>query len=563
MAALLGFAACSSDNELAEQTNPKADNSVIIKASVGEGSIFTRSNPTSMDSEEQKKFNAGDEISVSDGKQSVNYKLGADGTTWSAINSGEALTWHSSPVTFNAFYPVSNGKKGEENNTLNKGIIRLDQNDITAIQKSDYMTANTTLSKEPGNHTLNLEFERQTARIVVNIVGFNNQWGDSHPTITGVNINGYNVVPYSSDQSIDFISAYTATDQKQYIALVAPSPADDTKQFINIYYPNGDNGFNHLFVTGVPATEAGKSYTYNLTLGKDKVTVENVTVEDWATGEIIPGGEAEKSTSTDVTGKTPEELASWLNSSIGTEKGVDIVLSGAWNQNYFPVLKTFLTNAGADADLTLDLSNVTGLREIPSNALSNAAGLTTVKLPSVEVSIRTSAFANSGLKKLVYDPSVKVNFGSNAFQNTKIGEDTNGVLRLTRRAYCGLDSYNDGPFNGTTINTLIFPADFHADYYSAWKGMIGGMDYLETIIIEADRTSIPYFNSNTANPRLRTIDLSNCSQVPTFNNNENFIGSKVDKSKITILVKNEELKEAFEADPNWSSYGFKEFKVKE
>ena len=35
----------------------------------------------------------------------------------------------------------------------------------------------------------------------------------------------------------------------------------------------------------------GKSYTYNLTVGKEKLEIESVTVEDWSNGETIPGGE--------------------------------------------------------------------------------------------------------------------------------------------------------------------------------------------------------------------------------------------------------------------------------
>ena len=39
--------------------------------------------------------------------------------------------------------------------------------------------------------------------------------------------------------------------------------------------------------------EAGKSYTYNLTVGKDKVAINDINVKDWTTGEIT-GGKAEE-----------------------------------------------------------------------------------------------------------------------------------------------------------------------------------------------------------------------------------------------------------------------------
>lgn len=40
--------------------------------------------------------------------------------------------------------------------------------------------------------------------------------------------------------------------------------------------------------------EAGKSYTYNLIVGKNKVTVGGVTVAEWKTGYTLPGGVAEE-----------------------------------------------------------------------------------------------------------------------------------------------------------------------------------------------------------------------------------------------------------------------------
>ena len=40
--------------------------------------------------------------------------------------------------------------------------------------------------------------------------------------------------------------------------------------------------------------EAGKSYTYNLIVGKNKVTVGGVTVAPWNTGYTLPGGEAKE-----------------------------------------------------------------------------------------------------------------------------------------------------------------------------------------------------------------------------------------------------------------------------
>jgi hypothetical protein len=40
------------------------------------------------------------------------------------------------------------------------------------------------------------------------------------------------------------------------------------------------------------ALEAGKITTLNLAVGRNKITVESLTINDWAEGETISGGEA-------------------------------------------------------------------------------------------------------------------------------------------------------------------------------------------------------------------------------------------------------------------------------
>ena len=46
-------------------------------------------------------------------------------------------------------------------------------------------------------------------------------------------------------------------------------------------------------LTGIPALTAGKSYTYKLTVGKDKVSVSGITVANWNTETITDNGKAE------------------------------------------------------------------------------------------------------------------------------------------------------------------------------------------------------------------------------------------------------------------------------
>lgn len=47
-------------------------------------------------------------------------------------------------------------------------------------------------------------------------------------------------------------------------------------------------------LTNTPTFEAGNSYTYKLTVGKNKVSVSGITVADWNTGTITDNGKAEQ-----------------------------------------------------------------------------------------------------------------------------------------------------------------------------------------------------------------------------------------------------------------------------
>lgn len=287
LSAMLGLASCSSDVDTVDPQG--SGNAVVVNASVGAGSIFTRTSPIGTD-EEQAQFTVGDQISLSDGTNTVNYTLGTDGKTWSATTAGEALLWQAEEMTFKAYYPVSNG------NSFEVGYVSTDQTFVDELTASDYMTATKTTS-EPDNHTLSLEFERRTARVVVNIKGYNDEFDE----MTNITKNVASVTVYGSnssattepyDQGIEAYNMPTTEKPdgagKQFVALVFPTDAQAGSRFLKLTV--GEQTYQNLFVTGIPQLEAGKSYSYDLTLGKNTVKVDGVTVDDWTDGDAIDTG---------------------------------------------------------------------------------------------------------------------------------------------------------------------------------------------------------------------------------------------------------------------------------
>ena len=258
--AFLALVACSDADDIlsAYHSDP---NAVHITAEVGKASAdgFTRSNPLG-DAEAQKKFNTDDEISVkADGQAAVTYKF--NGTEWIPQDS-KFLKWESETMNFTAYYPATY--------TGGTPTQPMEYNSEANLAAADYMSFSDS-QKNTGDNKLTLNMNRQMARVVVEVVGFNDQYA-------GATLNSINSL------TIMGVKAYKHSDNKFY-ALMVPCEAKSTENFLSLKVGEG----NTEPLTGIPALEAGKSYTYDLTVGKNKVVVTGITVKDWTTDKIING----------------------------------------------------------------------------------------------------------------------------------------------------------------------------------------------------------------------------------------------------------------------------------
>ena len=267
-AAILALSACSESEDLlsAFHSDP---NAVRITAQVGKASAngFTRSFPLG-DAEAQKKFKEGDMISVkADGQDAVTYQL--NNNEWQP-QGGKFLKWESDEMNFTAYYPASfDGNL--DNITLPKVY------DEASLAANDFMSYTGKQSNTNGNQ-LTLTMERKMARVVVEIAGFNDQYA-------GAKIDNVNSL------SICGIKAYKH-DNKFY-ALIKPCAAKNSETFISLDVAEGESKTTET-LTGIPELTAGTSYTYKLTVGKDKVSVSGITVKDWTGGTITDNGKTEE-----------------------------------------------------------------------------------------------------------------------------------------------------------------------------------------------------------------------------------------------------------------------------
>ena len=333
---LLAGCATDSDNSNTWLSDP---NAVHVSASVG--SIFTRSNPT--DEAKQTSFNKGDVMGVSNSGKSINYTF--DGTNWLPDN-GSYLVWDSD-LKFQCWYPAD-GK-----NSFSKGYIQEDQSNATAIAKSDYMTAAVTDLKEiPGSRQLDVTLVRKTARLILNIQSFNDQFDASTTKVNHIRIasNASTDASESSTVNIKPLQNGEGGINTTYTALVIPGKVEGKLYF------SADESTETPLVVKTGALEAGKSYTYNLIVGKNKVTIGNVTVAEWGTDKI-DGGKAFYAPYITFTAEQPQTFK------MTTEENYNISdLEYSVNNGKWATVEagTEVTFGGANGDLRLRGTNING-----------------------------------------------------------------------------------------------------------------------------------------------------------------------------------------------------------
>lgn len=393
------LAACSNEEEQGINT---LSNVVEVTANVGKNSIFTRSNPVGKTEEALSVFNDGDLIRILTNGKTVNYTKSGD--NWIPEN-GDYLCWTGGLQEFKAIYPYS----ASENtvNTIYSGYVSADQSTLDKIVKSDYMWTNRIEAKAPQDRMLKLYFQRQTARVVVRVSSFGNEFDGLKPVLTDVKV--YSKLHVSAEEqvgeneNIEEITAYKDPTPDEngnnvFYALVAPGEKKDGENFLKLTVTYNDEDGNptlskDLFVKGIPAHEYAQSYTYNVKIGKDKAAVGNVNVTDWSTGSVIEGGDA-------VT-TTEKALLVIEKALAANKKNIEITLDANADKSVFDAIREALKGAN-DGSIELTVYKVEAL---PSNAFSDCQPLKSISLPDVK-SIESFAFHGCNGLETIYAPRV-------------------------------------------------------------------------------------------------------------------------------------------------------------
>ena len=269
----LSFAACEQEDfNPAVQGDPDA---VKINATIG--ALQTR---VAYGENGATNFVNGDAIKVVNlmrtSKNEATYTT-TDGTNWTTTY---AMVWNSSSKNkFQAYYPVA------EYSSYDTFTIPTDQSDATKLASADWMTASTGEIDKPGNGVLDLNFQHRLAKVTVNLT-FSSQYPEGYQYVSDFKF-------FTNEETPQAIKALK-NSETSYTAILRPGEYADESDFIYLMMDD----FDEHYVLGKTTTaainlEAGKHYTFTLKVGKDVVSIDDVTVADW-NKEEIDGGVAEE-----------------------------------------------------------------------------------------------------------------------------------------------------------------------------------------------------------------------------------------------------------------------------
>lgn len=167
------------------------------------------------------------------------------------------------------------------------------------------------------------------------------------------------------------MTAYQHEDDAFY-ALLAPTTQDDDALFLTVTVSDGTNS-QDLTLTGIPPTEAGNSYSFKLTVGKDYLTMGEVKVTPWTEGTAIAVKELLESSINGTTltmtvyNATPEETKAVIADALEANcRTLDITLPTDASAEMITAIRRAICDNEDVADGSINLT-LKGVTSIPSN----------------------------------------------------------------------------------------------------------------------------------------------------------------------------------------------------
>ena len=282
----LGFTGCSDDSNDSNGTSKYITVSTQIKTRMGTNASGTQI------------FTNGDQISVYAWTGDASSVPAADGRVVdNSINTLSGDKWTAAPQMlwknttdkhyFIGVYPKNDASVAD----LTAGDYTLD---VTNQEKSDLLVACRLNGITSENNPVLLSFDHVMAKLIVNLQ-YRNQWGGT-PTVESVTVNNA-----ATTAKVNYLTrSVTASDTRSNVALPVTTA---NEKYTSIFIPQTDvksiairiNGKDYTYTNNAGINlESGKITTVNLIVGRDEITLGEVSINDWTQGTEISGGEAQE-----------------------------------------------------------------------------------------------------------------------------------------------------------------------------------------------------------------------------------------------------------------------------
>ena len=362
--------------------------------------------------ERNTTFDEGDQIKVVN-KLRTSKNVATYTLTDEEWNTADPFVWSSTSLNqFEAWYPVTDGT------SFDTFTIPTDQSSKQLLGAADWMTIGTKEIEKPSDKTLKLHFLHMLTKVTVNVTSWGSEYDGTDKTIEDVKIYSLATdIVQDREGLIGQIKTASLTpiaplaDGNSYTAIVCPGLYSSDQKFMTFTVNGTDNLTVLANVSSPIEIEAAKHYTFNLTVGKDAVTISSVEVIPWAKKEIN-GGVAEEifPTPIDATSMNAEELNTAVTNVLSAgERYIEITMTATPEDELFTAIRRAIcdTEGVEDGSINLILKGVTvipdhhefegqgssifGQVQKTDGTVENVTQLSSVNLPDV-LTIGTVAF---------------------------------------------------------------------------------------------------------------------------------------------------------------------------
>lgn len=328
-------------------------------------------------SDEATKVNeAGTEFTVNDviivqntsrtSKNVASFTLAESGS-W---RTKDVLLWEGyEDNVFKAWFPVEA--------SYDSFAIPADQSD--GYFCADWMTADAVAKKSDG--MVNLSFSHLLSKVTVTVTGWGDEISSDRRTLSSVSLLSLSSVPkydgmaVAGDGQSQYVKAFVAASGKSFSAVVSPGTYSASDELMVIYLPGSSAPFIVKAADNI-VLESGKAYSYNLTIGRDELVLDErgVSVTDWNTESLADGVAQEAYLEFD--GSSSQEI----NMTFEGGKASYVVKTNVDYEVSVPDWISYTISEGEEGDqLTLDVMS--------NKELDGRTGTVEIFMPGEELSV--------------------------------------------------------------------------------------------------------------------------------------------------------------------------------